>query len=247
MNRLVKTLILAIAAASASTVKAQYAPGDLVIGFTKSTTDVMFDLGTPASIGVGGSGPVDLSSKISASLLNGSYADGLGSLSFGVVGESSSGPSGSQKFIYLTVAQGAPPPLTVPNVSSWNVISLNVDSAGAAIDGTATPANSAVVDNSTGTGLSFKENITSPTGNTFAKNYVDPTVSTPATFTSGSVFEDLYSASANNGTPKLLGTLSFGGDGSASFTPVPEPTTYTLVISGALAGLALKRRLARKV
>ena len=244
MNILVKTVLSTTASfALLSIGNAQYVNGDLIFGFTKGSTDVMFDIGTPASIGVGGSGSVDLSGKVSASLLNGSYASGLSSLSFGIVGENSTGPAGSQKSIYLTVPQGSPAPFTVPNVSSWNVISLNVDSAGAAIDGSGTPANSAVVDNTAGIGVSFLENITSPTGNTFAKNYQDPTVSTPATFNSGSVLEDLYSATADNATPHLLGTLTFNSDGSSSFTPaaVPEPAAYGLLLMGGLVVLGWRR------
>jgi hypothetical protein len=247
MNKLLSTVLLtAVGATMALPAKAQYASGDLIIGFTKGATDVMFDLGTPASIGVGTPGTVDLGAKISASLLMSSYANDLSGVAVGVVGEASGGPLGSQKIIYSTVAFHAPPPNTVPNPSAWNVISLNVDSAGAAIDGHGNPANSAVVDNTAGTGTSFAENITGASGNTFARNYGDPTSLTPTPFTSSFIFEDLYGAAANGGAPQFLGTFIFGSSGSLSFSAVPEPPGYALMVTGGLLALGLRRRISAK-
>jgi hypothetical protein len=247
MNKISRIVLLtAVGASMALPASAQYAPGHLIIGFTKGTTDVMFDLGTPSSIGVGTPGTVDLGAKISASLLMSSYNNDLSGVTIGVVGESSIGPSGSQKVILSTVPFQAVPPNTVPNVSAWNVISLNVDSAGVAIDGHGTPPNSAVVDNSAGTGTSFAENITGTIGNTFSRNYGDPTSTTPSPFTSSFLLEDLYSASANGGAPLFLGTFILGSSGTASFSAVPEPTAFALMVTGGLLALGLRWRISSK-
>src|SRR5579883_3496775 len=142
MKTLLTGVMLASLGLAALSVQAQYSTTDLVLGFTGGTSgsDVLFDIGTPSSIGVGGSSTVDLSLTLSPSLLS---ANGYGSLSgasLGVVGFK----GGSSAGIYSTVAVGSTPN-TVPNKTAYNGINLNIQSTGGLIDGTGSPANSAVV------------------------------------------------------------------------------------------------------
>jgi hypothetical protein len=45
----------------------------------------------------------------------------------------------------------------------------------------------------------------------------------------------------------LLGTLTFGSDASLTFTPVPEPTTASLLAGAGLLVMLMNRKFARKV
>jgi hypothetical protein len=210
------------AAASAVTAQAQYANGDLLIGFTSSssTQDTVFDLGAASSI-LASSTSLDLSSSISLPELTSSFGN-LNNLSFGIIG------AGSGK-VYSTVTS----PGTLSGVSAYNTVFVTVLNAGSAVDGSGSPANSAVVDRTVGYGNSWTEAVTG-SGNTFVKAYGDPMSTTPSSFTSGTVLENLYLTKNDGSAPVLEGTFALGSSGSLSFTPVPEPGMLSF-----LAGLGI--------
>lgn len=64
---------------------------------------------------------------------------------------------------------------------------------------------------------------------------------TPASFNSGFSASDLYEIIPGSGDATRLGTFSFFADGSATFTPVPEPTIYATIFGGGLALFAVLR------
>lgn len=235
MKMLLKGVLLtSLGLAALTSAQAQFANTDLILGFTGGTTgnDVLFDIGTPSQIGVGGSITVNLSSSIDFSLWNaGGYT------SFGVIGFSS---TLGNRGIYSTVPQGTTPN-SIPNHSAYNGINLNIQTTGQLIDGTGTPANSAVV--STSSSISWTVNIDSPGANTFYKNYGNP----DAPLSGNSGVADLYFAKEDNSAPELLGQFTINGN-ELTFTPavVPEPSTMALFGAAGVLGLAFRRHLGRK-
>ena len=116
MNKTIKSFVLAAAVALSSPLaRAAYNNNDLILGFEQATfdnatqtytgpNDYIIDLGSAASVGVGGSSMVNLSSSFDLftfSMLYGSFANGL---NMGVVGGT---PSGSQQTLFLTVSRGS--------------------------------------------------------------------------------------------------------------------------------------------
>jgi hypothetical protein len=254
MNTKTKMALAAAAAtALAASVQAQlpvsgYNPGDLLLGFTtpSSTGDLVIDLGSASQIGVGSgltlnlndNGNVGMSAAALTSELTTLYG-GLGGLSFGVVG--SKYVNAANNFVYSTVPQGDPAPI-IANVGALkSSVALVATPIG---DGSAA-ANSAIVNPGAGYGYSWTEGIKGTGNGQWGKYGTDPNSTTPATFTSGSVVEDLY---ANiNGTESLVGSFTFFSDGNLAFSAasVPEPTTVSLLGGFGLLVLVL-RRSARK-
>lgn len=238
MNTLLKGVLLtSLGVAAISTAQAQYNPGDLFIGFTGGTTsDVLFDIGTPASLGIGGpqNHTTDISSSINFSLLS---ANGYGTLagnSFGVVGYQNT-PS---KGIYSSTPHGFSVS-SIPNQSAFNGISLTIDNTGPFIDGTGNPANSAVVSKSDPN--SWNMNMANPGANTFFNDYGNPDV----TITGNNDVADLYLAKADGSAPQLVGGFDLNGN-TLTFTTVPEPSTTALVTVAGLMALAFGRYFRRK-
>jgi hypothetical protein len=224
----------------ATSAHAQYASGDLVVGFTTgSGNDLVYDLGKYSSIVSGQTWSLD--SALTSS--PGNFTS-LGNLNWGVVGAISLGLSGSLKTVYSTIpaGQGAIP-VNVPNTTTFNGIRTSVDTIGqfittgnAGIDAASDPAswNGETMVGGSGT---FFNNYGSATPN-------DPNSTTPATFTSGSVVEDLYGAKADNSSSSLLGTFTFDPSGTLTFnaSSVPEPTTLSLFGGLGLLMFAVRRR-----
>lgn len=211
---------------------AQYAAGDLVVGFTSGTgNDVVYDLGQFSSFTSGETWNL-FSSLTSAP---GGYAN-LNGLNWGVVGAQSTGLNSALKTVYSTVPHGqASIPATVASTSIYNGVATSVNTIGQFIT-----SGHAGIDAATDAASWNGETIVGGTG-TFFNNYGSATINnpnstTPASFTSGSVVEDLYGAKANNTAATLLGTMTFDSTGTLTFnaTAVPEPSTY-----GVLAGLGL--------
>lgn len=217
---------------------AQYASGDLVAGFTSgSGNDLVYDLGRYSSFTDGETW--NLNSALTSS--PGSYTS-LGNLNLGVVGALSLGLSASQKTVYSTVPTGQGAPVNVPNTTTFNGIRTSIDTIGqfitsgsAGIDAASDPAswNGETIVGGSGT---YFNAYGSATPN-------NPNSTTPATFTSGSVVEDLYAVKADNTPGTLLGTLTFSPSGSLTFnaSPVPEPTTLSLLGLLGLGLLAVRR------
>jgi hypothetical protein len=224
----------------ANAAQAQYSSGDLVIGFTSgSGTDLVYDLGRATSFTDGQRW--DLSSALTNS--PGSYTS-LGNLNWGALGTLSLGASSSQKFVYSTVPDGQGiTPVNVPNTTTFNGIRTSVDTIGQFIT-----SGNAGIDSANDAASWNGETIVGGTG-TFYNNYGsatpnDPNSTTPASFTSGAVVEDLWSTPANNTAGTLLGTLGFDASGTVTFTAttVPEPTTLTLFGGLLLAAFVIRRR-----
>jgi hypothetical protein len=234
MKMLIRSALLALSMAGITAAQAQYSSPDLVLGFTGGTagSDVLFDLGSASTIGSGGTQTVDLSGSFSASLLGNNGYSSLSGKSFGVIGYTSGVNSG----IYSTTAGSTPS--VVPNHSAWNGISLSIDNTGSLIDGSGSPANSAVVAASNPN--SWSANVANPGFNTYYNNYGNPDV----TIGSGVTDAELYFAKANGSAPQLLGTIAIDPNADTlTFTPTetPEPGTMALMGVASVMGFAFRR------
>lgn len=221
-------LLTLLGLAAASTAQAQWANSDLILGFTGSSSgnDVLFDIGTPSSIGVGKTGvTTDISSTVSFSLWNGG-----GYSQFGVVGYS----SGTSAGIYSTTAPGFTPN-TVGNKSAYQGINLTIQDTGSLIDGSGNPANSAVV--STSNPNSWSANMSNPGFNTYYNDYGSP--NSPLAGNSGTA--SLYFAKDDGSAPQYLGSFSISGS-DLTFTAAPEPGTCALLGLAGLVAIAFHRR-----
>jgi len=229
--------------AMAASVQAQYHSGDLLLGFTSGNGfigDLVLDLGTASSIGVGGGVTLNLNNNGNVGLSASALQNQLGSLygsvySFGVVGASYQ--NFTHGLIYGTVAQGAAAP-TLANVSA---LSSAVDTAGQTVgDGSGPTANSALYSASQGFGYSWSETILGLGNGTWSKNGTNP----DNPFTSSSTVEDLYQFNSNTGVEGRVGTITLFSDGNVVFTPaaVPEPATVSLLGTFGLIALAFRRQ-----
>jgi hypothetical protein len=227
--------VLALATGAA---RAQYTSGDLLVGFTSGGgNDLVYDLGRFSVMTDGQTW------ELGTSLTNspGSYTS-LGNLNWGVVGALSLGLSSSLKTVYSTGPTGQGAPVQVPNTTTFNGIRTSVDTIGQFI--TSGPAG---IDAANDAASWNGETIVGGTG-TYYNNYGsatlnNPNSTTPASFTFGTVVEDLYGVKADNTAGSLLGTFTFDSSGTLTFNAaaVPEPTTLTLVMGG-LGGLVFASR-----
>lgn len=230
----------ALGPAAFSSAQAQYASPDLLLGFTGgSSSDILFDIGSPQQIGIGSApGTVtDLSSSISLSLLNNNGYSSLAGKSFGAIGYT----SGVNAGIYSTVAPGYAPN-QVGNRSAYNGISLTIDDTGSYIDGTGSPANSAVASRSDPN--SWNMNVATPGANTFYDNYGNGLTDIP--LTGGTDVANLYFAKDDNSKPQLAGWFTMNPGEQLSFTVVPEPGTNALLAASGLVVFAFRRCFNRK-
>jgi hypothetical protein len=229
--------------------RAQYAANSdhLVLGFTTTTStgDLVIDLGTPASVGVGGSTTVDLIANGNVGMTAAAFKTKLTSLygsvnglSWGVVGGHQLNPTNAA--IYSTVTNGAAAP---PKAADFGADAF-IDTAGYTIDGSYTPTNTAVVDPTLQNGNSWSE-IISP-GSTlyaFVYDYHDPNTKTRSTFGTGLNYarEDLYLTTPQLPNSVLKGSLTLGSDGSLTFTPASgliAPSVTTMAATSVTAGTA---------
>jgi len=242
-------LIPALVTAAIIAAPAQYVANmdQLLLGFTTptSTGDLVVDLGTPASIGVGGSTTVDLIAKGNVGMTAAAFKAKLVSLygsvnatSWGVVGGHLSDPTDAA--IYSTVTNGAAPPVRLGDFG----VDGYIDTAGFTINGSFTPTNTAVVDPTLQNGNSWSETISPGISlYCFAQDYHDPNTKTPNNFGTGVNYarEDLYLATKQVPSAVLQGYFTLGSDGSFTFTPasgVPAPSATTLAASAVTAGTA---------
>jgi hypothetical protein len=254
MNNIIKGALLAAAGlAVTATAQAQYTYNSdhLLLGFTKpgSTGDLVIDLGSASSInaGVWGAAATDLnlngntgygSASAFQSQLNSLYGT-MNTLNWGVVGGHYNNAANTA--IFSTVPTGAAAP---PKGAAWGPATSAIDTAGGAI----TAGNQVVVDHTQGYGNSWSEMVSPGTLTAnFASEYNDPSSSTPSTFATGVNYqsEDLYKVVPNS-TPQYEGTFTLGSDGSLSFTPVPEPSTCSLLAGFGVLAMIMRNRLARK-
>ena len=242
-------LIPALVTAAVIAAPAQYVPDadHQLLGFTTSTStgDLVVDLGTPTSIGVGGSTTVDLIAKGNVGITAAAFKAKLVSLyasvnalSWGVVGGHQTDPTDAA--IYSTVTNGAAPPARFTDFG----VDSYINTVGFTINGSFTPTNTAVVDPTLQDGNSWSESI-SPGVNLycFAQSYHDPDTRTPNNFGTGVNYarEDLYLATKQVPSAVRQGYFTLGSDGSLTFTPasgVAAPSATTLAASSVTAGSA---------
>lgn len=249
MNRITKMGVAAVfASALASTAQAQvssYSNGDLLLGFStpSSTGDLVIDLGKIGSLPTGSlsgdANSVGLSAAELQAQLTSLYG-GMGSVSFGVVAGFYA--SAANNYAYSTVAHGA----TAPILGNVGQLYSAAATVGSTIDGSGTPANQQVTDPTAGYGTSWTEEITKASS-VWVKNGTSPAVTTPSTFTSGSVVEDLYGKV--NGVETLEGTITLQSTGEVDWNPataVPEPTTFGVFAGLGLLALAVRRQFVAK-
>jgi hypothetical protein len=262
--RTIPKLALAVAAATALAGSAQaqnspFAPGDVILGFTTSTStgDLVIDLGSLSQVGIGvpGGATTDLITGGQAGftgtgLANALTLNGLSqNVTWGVV--TGLKVNALNSHYYATVPHGAAAP-PFSGVNPGGAIAA-IGTAGAAVDGTATPANSGVVDPTAALGGSFTEAITSGSVNSFKTSAkFNPTTSTGTTGAYSSV-EDLWLINQINGvfSEAFAGTFTLGFNGTTANTltftaAVPEPGTYGLFAGAGLLALSLRRQLTRK-
>ncbi|HLH56756.1 MAG TPA: PEP-CTERM sorting domain-containing protein [Verrucomicrobiae bacterium] len=244
MKTSLKTTMLAVAgmALMIDAAHAQYAAGDLVAGFTSgSGNDVIYDLGQFSNFSNGETW--NLLSALTSS--PGGYAN-LNGLNWGVVGAQSTGLNSALKTVYSTVAHGqSTAPVNIPNTSTFNGIATSVNTIGQWVTAGSPAGIIASSDPASWNG----ETIVGGSG-TFFNNYgsatpSDPNSATPASFTSGSVVEDLYGVKANNTAATLLGTFTLSSTGVLTFNAVavPEPSTYGVLAGLGLLAVCLRRQL----
>lgn len=257
MNTMKKTLGVAAAVVTAvalsSTAQAQYNSGDLVLGFTTSasTGDLVINLGATSSDTwlTAGSGTTDLVSGGEVGYSKSTFvtalsANGLSlnSLTWGVVGGYYNNANNAGVYVTSTSKPSVPTTYGFPTSA--------IDTAGNVINGSSTPANTAVVDPTQGNGNSWKEAIVSTTGSSLTGTYLNPTTTTSSSFSSGTSYEtiELYSSIQKSGVSTLtdLGYFTLGSDGSFTFTAVPEPATYGLLAGLGVLAVSLRRQLGRK-
>jgi len=250
MNHITKLAVAAAAASAlAGSAQAQLVSqftgnqDQLLLGFTSTTSgnDLVIDLGTATQVGVGGSLQVNLNNNgnvgLSAADLSTeltSLFGGMGNLAFGVVGGHAVNQNNNA--IFSTVASGS----AAPVLGGVGTLNSAANTVGYQIDGSGSPANQQVIANNLGYGVSWKEQIDGSTS-LWQKNGTSPDTTTPATFTSGSVSEDLYGKV--NGNEVLEGTVTLSADGTVTYAPavVPEPGTFALAGLGVLS-FTLRRR-----
>lgn len=239
MNSIAQRLLLAtIGTAIVASAHAQYANGDLIIGFTSGAgNDVVYDVGAFSSLFNGETWNLNPTLTTTP----GSYAN-LNNLNWGLVGAQSLGLSGSLKTVYSTVPHGqASIPANVPSSGTFATVATAVNTIGQFI--TTGPAGTdAASDAASWNG----ETIVGGSGTYFnvygSATLSDPNSTTPASFTSGAVAEDLYGVKANNTAGTLLGTFTFDSTGTLTFSAVPEPSTCSLFAAMAFLILAVRRR-----
>jgi hypothetical protein len=244
MNQLKQATILALGAALVSqAAQASFYANDLYLGFNaaNASSDYVIDLGQPSVLGLGTTTPVDLSGHLSLGTFNSVFTSGATGVDMGVIGGKNQFPSTYDLFATAPRAGGAGD-VAYPgsNLSGYNHSADTLAFAESSISGNPafpTAGNSAVDANK-----EWSANI-SPTftANTFfGASGINP--SSPIG-SSDVLYEDLWVATPSSPYTYVgYFTLDLsGGNSSLTFSPVPEPTSLSL-IAGAAALLVSRRR-----
>ena len=217
----------------ALTAQAQYHSNndDLLMGFTVnnySLPDLVIDLGTPASIGVGGTTTVDLiahgnvgmtAAQLQAELA-GIYGN-LNRLGWGVVGGHIN--NFADQALYSTKTNGA----AAPSLGDFGNTGF-IDTVGQQIP---SGTNQVTINPALGYLDSWTEEISPGSGpQSFTGQYYDPDIMTSSSFSTGVnyVWADFYVTKVGYSAPQKAGYFKFGSDGSLTFTPAvsappPQP------------------------
>jgi len=231
MKTQIKTAIVALALAAATSAQAATYNGDLLIGFSSTTgNDVIYDLGSFASLVNG--------QQWNLSSLLGAYT--LSTVNWGVVGNSTTaanGGIGTSRQIWTT-RNGTPGPVT------GNPMGASINTAdGSMYLGFATA----------GAGQSLS--ILSTDDNSWNHQTINPTLTgqylnvygNPNTVGLSSIA--LWAATANNSAPTQLLNFSLGANGIVTYGTVgvvPEPGTYGALAGAGLLVVSLTNKLRRK-
>ncbi len=232
-----------------------YNSGDLLAAFRKSgSPDLIVDLGPaanyPASTFDNPSGPF-VFTGVNSTLFDSVFGDMNGIYWSVFAYVDTTGSLGSANTLWYTVGRSDVNNRTVaPHSGTFNAQGYVTGEMGAIVDGT-TSHFATVIQNQTvqlssslnegGDPVSYTVGV-GPYGdfNGTLKGVVENY--TGDTFDSGTKVSDLYQLNPGAGnTGKYLGNFALGADGSFTFNPVPEPSTWAMLSAGMLALAAVRR------
>ncbi len=194
---------------------ANYAPGDLLVGFDGGANNLVYDLGQASSLTSGQSWTISAPS---------------GSTRFGIVGYDSANNIyatwGSQSGDLSNIGFD---PTSLYSVAAGNIRSIAGGTSAIQAGGFRTTTSS----DTTGWFMQTDQPAGTP-GNYFFNNYLNPNVGSSATA--------FLIAGNNGGALTDLGSFTFNG-GLLTYTAVPEPTTFSLVGGFGILAVMLRRRL----
>jgi hypothetical protein len=245
------SLVAAFAAVAVSA-QAQASSGDLILGFKQSTgtgnaSSLEIDLGnTFATTTAVAAGTYDLGNI--SSLISSTYGSSWATsstLTYGVVGNTIDLVSGNNTDWATSKWTNTTGTLGVQNSASFGVLGdttlgtsaskiLNVYSSSFAVDSSG--FNNAVVTASAQNGWKKNDPFN------FTTAALDNAVTNKAT--------DLYvlASDGNSGTAQFLGTFNLSSAGELTFTVIPEPSTYAMILGALTIGfVALRRRFSKAV
>jgi hypothetical protein len=247
--KLVKSLsaFVAVAALAASSYAATAANGDLVLGFKSSawTTDVVIDLGNVSNYTAPGTYTI------------GNFASQLTStaaITWGAVADVSDITGTVSDVAYLSSKWlNATGTLGVANSTNWDgksqdQINLVYAKAGNVYNGIGSYTVGVAKTIATSSANSWTKNDTSSSAFNFTSAQFNNTLSNLG----GTNFSasDLYSVQndGTTGTSTLVGTFAVFQNGDVTFTVIPEPSTYALILGAMTVGfVGLRRRFGRAV
>jgi hypothetical protein len=233
MKSLYKAALLAVLGlASVASVQAATYNQDLIVGFTtQSGSDLIYDLGSAASV-LGGTAGVNDTWNLS-SLLTGNLST-VSADYWGVIGDNKTAQTPAHA-VYTTIQT----PGSLSGTGQWSPI----DTADKTIYGSFATAGAGQYA-SVATGNSASWNTETISG-ALTTDYVNA-YGNPNTLGVGSI--DLMQV-LNDGSAKTdVGTFSLSSGGVLSFTPtaVPEPATYGVLAGAGLLVVSLRNQLRRK-
>lgn len=250
MKKFINAGILAVCALFVSqAAQAQFVANDLYLGFegVGSSSNYVINLGAASTI-TGSSTVVDLSSDFSSSVFQAVLGSAT-SVSMGVVGGQSQFPSSYDIYATYSRAGGAGNPATAgSDLSAYVHNSSTISSSIADLTAIGFPSagNGAIL--GAGDNDSWSVNVSANNSGTFyGASGVNPMTALDG---SGTAYEDLWMATQNNAYQYLGYFTVDTGNSTLTYTPsvapVPEPTTLSLLGSGAfLIGCMGWRKLRR--
>jgi hypothetical protein len=254
-------LLAALGIISATSGYAQYADGDLLLGFTSTgaNKDYTFDLGQISSF----TANEQLGSGISWSVFSSAF--GANNVAVGAVGADTTGnvdPSGGQT-IWTSVLRSTQPVTSsgvagssTPSATSQLAMDAQTGDPGGVTQNPAVTQNGGtVVGNTWGDLIATGVGTPGTLGSSWASGIHNPMVALGTGSAGGAVNLDIYTATDDNN----VNTYTYAGDLQINITSsgasviwdptlaaVPEPTTYGLLAGFGLLAVALRNQFSRK-